>query len=54
MDWKHHKHACKLSSQSEDKKSEEKADDLVRISRCMFCGESLLLKCEEDAVSHMR
>jgi hypothetical protein len=25
-----------------------------RISRCMFCGESLVLSCEEDAVSHMR
>jgi hypothetical protein len=26
----------------------------TRISRCMFCGESLVLSCEEDAVSHMR
>lgn len=37
---------------SSDSSSSSKLES--RISRCMFCGESLVLSCEEDAVSHMR
>eukprot|EP01035_Chromulina_nebulosa_P036741 gene36741-49535_t len=37
---------------SSDSSSSSKSES--RISRCMFCGESLVLSCEEDAISHMR
>jgi hypothetical protein len=42
-------------SRSSDSQSQSKPEeDEVRISRCMFCGESVSMKCEEDGHAHMK
>jgi len=65
LDWKEHKKFCVTSSEDSTVKSDDSStgrstsvessnESSKRISRCMFCGESLVLTSEEDAVDHMR
>ena len=59
IDWKSHKKLCFTPAESKNSQTlhDSNRSDISsesRISRCMFCGESLVLSSEEDAVSHMR
>ncbi len=68
IDWKRHKVVCKLNRKTEiietidlttcatnsQQPLEQKAADIQkRECRCMFCGESLMLESEEEAMNHM-
>lgn len=57
-DWKRHKTICANHTVLETMKSDDMDADAEKVEkrecRCMFCGDILLLKSEDEAVDHMR
>lgn len=58
LHWKQHKISCKCNTTIDTKDKPRQVDNIEcseskKICRCMFCGEELVLKSEDEAVMHM-